>query len=96
MGQVPWLKTLMQLLPQPGPLESFHKVTFIVIIFFSANSNEMQFTESKVHEIRSTPVNELKQDILSIVVCSYLYLNHIAHQLSLAGPTVWCSRAISR
>ncbi|KAH6915698.1 cytochrome P450 [Coprinopsis sp. MPI-PUGE-AT-0042] len=27
MGQVPWLRSLFQLLPQPGPLEVFHKFT---------------------------------------------------------------------
>jgi hypothetical protein len=71
MGQVPWLQSLLQMLPQKGPIETFHKVRPQL-----PSSNfldlETQFTENKVEEIKSRAPKDFGCDILGTLVLVYL------------------------
>jgi hypothetical protein len=67
MGQVPWLQSLLQMLPQRGPIETFHKVR-LQLSNASFPNHGTQFTEDKVEEIKTRAPKESGRDILGILV----------------------------
>lgn len=68
LGQIPWLRDIVALLPQKGPIETFHSVSEPTLTWLHLLIDN-KFSCEKVRQAKASQGTAgIKKDILSLIV----------------------------